>query len=314
MRSYVVRNSVYIYDTETSVKTLANLPSISLSTNQTKYCEATISVSNIDDGCDPLATWEIVFNSQIVATNPTTSVTVTNLQPDTFYQCYATISNARGSYQVYSNISATLNRVLPIISANSSSITSDSAVLAININNTPNPGVVLTIITLTNPSGGTIRTVTSTGSFSDLFTGLNPGTSYSFYVYATNSCNDTVSQLGFFTTLAAPTPVKPTVVTSESFSCGAGSNPSIVTSGHQVTSIGSSPVTSWRIEYGLTTQLGSYLPVGTGSITSPFPFNGSILGLQVVTNYYYRACASNSAGEYCGATVCVTTNTCVRCN
>ena len=101
---------------------------------------------------------------------------------------------------------------------------------------------------------------------------------------------------------------KPTVITSSDARCNQISSNRIIVWTNQVTNVGSSPVTSWYLEYGTTPSLGTIFFVGTGTQTDPFNFTHSLEPVSASTTYYYRACATNSSGTFCGTvlTACCT--------
>ena len=213
VQAYVLRpGNVFVYGNIISLTTLTTEPSMSVSVTQTKYCEATVSITNIINGCNDTATYSVTMAGYTVGNGGT----ITGLLPNTLYYWSGQITNSLTTVYYTGNIT-TMSLVLPDVVVAHSEITSTSVKLTLTIPNSPNPAVVSTSITING-----VGTVTSTGPFSHTFTGLTPSTSYNYSGRATNSCNYQVfgGNLGF-TTLAAPVCTNPTVTTlSTSFLIG----------------------------------------------------------------------------------------------
>jgi hypothetical protein len=131
------------------------------------------------------------------------------------------------------------------------------------------------------------------GTFTSSITGLTAGTLYHARAYATNSTGTAYGNEITFTTLTAP--ASPTVTTVPVTAIAQ----TTATSGGNVTSIGSSPVTARGVCWGTGT-----CPVVTGNHTTDGSgagaFTSSITGLTPGTLYYVRSYATNATGTAYG--------------
>ena len=146
-----------------------------------------------------------------------------------------------------------------------------------------------------NPTISDAKTTngTGTGSFSDLITGLNPGTTYNVRAYATNLAGTSYGANIQFTTNALAT-----VVT---LSATASNNPSTTATGKgNVTSDGGATVTEKGFCWGISanpTVGDARTTEGTGIGN----FSDIITGLVPGTAYHVRAYAINAVGTSYGA-------------
>lgn len=158
-----------------------------------------------------------------------------------------------------------------------------------------------------DPSSGSFQKTelgssSTTGSFSGLLTGLEPGTTYNFMAYLKNADGEKYGDIKNFTTLAASIPtVTTTEVSSISQTSGVG--------GGTVTDDGGSAVTArgicWSISENPTIS-DSKTEDGDG----PGNFVSSLTGLNCGTTYFVRAYSTNASGTAYGNQVSFTTNQC----
>ncbi len=128
----------------------------------------------------------------------------------------------------------------------------------------------------------------STGAINPAnLTGLSPGTTYHFQVFATNATGTGLSSDGTFTTVQANGP--PTV--DPPFATGIGSNSATLNG--NISFDGGGPSSTTGFNYGTTTaygaQISSSVPVDTGA------FSNLISGL-LSTTYHFQAFATNLYG------------------
>ncbi|MCK9638833.1 MAG: choice-of-anchor D domain-containing protein [Prolixibacteraceae bacterium] len=146
-----------------------------------------------------------------------------------------------------------------------------------------------------NPTISDAKTTdgTGTGSFSDLISGLSPGTTYNVRAYATNSAGTSYGANIQFTTYSLATVV--------SISATASENPSTTATGKgNVTSDGGTTVTEKGFCWGLSanpTVGDARTTEGTGIGN----FSDIITGLTPGTTYHVRAYAINAVGTSYGA-------------
>lgn len=159
----------------------------------------------------------------------------------------------------------------------------------------------------TDPTTGVFEkselgTMSSAGSFSEDFSGLDPGTTYYFKAYLKNTDGEVQGDVASFQTLAMSVPTVETVdVTSISQTSAV--------SGGNVTDDGGSTVTTrgvcWSTSQNPTVQDGKSTDGnGTGAYIS------SISGLTCGTTYYVRAYATNATGTGYGTEFSFTTSNC----
>ena len=280
-RAYVIRTvspNVVVYGNVIPIKTITTEPSMSVSITQTKYCEATVSITNINNGCRDTATYSVTLYDQTVGNGGT----ITGLFANTNYQWNGEITNSLKTVYYY-GIITTMSRVVAEVVVTHSEITSNSVKLTLSITNTPNPSVVSTSITLNG-----VGTVTSTGSFFHTFIGLTPSTNYNYNGNAISSCNDQgfSGNLGFKTS-EAPTCTPATVV---AVSASSGGNPLKGIMFGKVTSQGTFPVTSVYFKWGTTSN--NY--PNTRSATYPGVngiFDSGFFDISPNVLYYFRVYA-----------------------
>ena len=147
----------------------------------------------------------------------------------------------------------------------------------------------------TNPSISDATTVngSGTGSFSEILTGLNPGTTYHVRAFATNAVGTSYGVEIIFTTTTIATVITSSVSATEN-------NSTTATGKGIVTSDGGAAVT----EKGFCWSKTMYPTVGDSRTTDGTglgTFSDLISGLVPGTTYHLRAYAINAAGASYGA-------------
>ena len=153
-------------------------------------------------------------------------------------------------------------------------------------------------------SDNTVKTSNKLGNFTCLAVGLKTLTNYYVRVYATNKIGTTYGETILFTTSAyiPPTIKLPTVKTK---SVGSVSSNSAFANGEVVSNGGEN-----LNEVGLcwatnnTPTTGDYKLTTTNKLGD---FGGKLTNLELITKYYVRAYAKNSAGTAYGETLSLTT-------
>ena len=194
----------------------------------------------------------------------------------------------------------------PTVTTNSvTSVTASSANVNCSVTNNGGSSITSYGVYYRRSDVGTYTLASNTGSATNYtvnITGLSSNSTYYTYAFATNSVGT-----GFGSTLTFNTPsgggTPPTVTTSSITNITSSS----ATGGGNVTSEGSSMVTSRGVQWSLTsdfaTILGSTMDgAGTGGYSS------SITGLNYSSIYYVKAYAINSAGISYGSIVNFTTS------
>lgn len=141
------------------------------------------------------------------------------------------------------------------------------------------------------------QTFSSTSSFSETITGLNQDTEYEFRAVATNSVGTSTGSINTFTTLSTPT-----------VSTGNASNISETSadlSGTLDDTGGFDCDVSF--EYRATGST-TWNQTSTQTLTSSGSFSQTVSGLDLRTEYEFRAVATNSAGTSTGSTNTFTTD------
>ncbi|MBK6346847.1 MAG: hypothetical protein IPF68_13105 [Bacteroidales bacterium] len=232
---------------------------------------------------------------------------LSGLNASTTYYVRAYATNISGTaYGEQKSFVTSAPPVLPtLVTANVSSVTTNSALCGGNITN--DGGATITArgvcwSTSQNPTIVNSHTTdgTGTGSYSSNITGLAAGTTYYARAYATNSAGTAYGgQQSFTTTTNITTPV---VTTAEATAITGTS----ATSGGNVTSSGGATVTARGICWSTSqnpTIFGSHTNDGSGTGS----FISSLSGLSPLTTYYIRAYATNSAGTAYGSQESFTT-------
>lgn len=215
-----------------------------------------------------------------------------------------TMSNGKPSWG-NASVAPTLTTTTP------SSITPTTAVCGGNVTSdggstVTSYGICYSTTTITpTTANSTVAVGAGTGSFSTTVYGLTPSTTYYIRTYATNSVGTSYGALVAITTLVTQTSFPPTVTTTSPTSLNITS--SDIALGGNITSIGSSSVTSYGLCYSTTTNptTSNSTVLGVGSGTGSFL--DTIRGLTSSTTYYTRAFATNSAGTSYGNQLTITT-------
>jgi hypothetical protein len=155
------------------------------------------------------------------------------------------------------------------------------------------------------PSNGTTtynKTIQDTGTFgigpySKDIIDLTCGTQYNYRSFATNASGRTNGSMFTFNTGFCPsstpvTPVPPSISTPTASAVSAAS----ATLNGNITSIGSSNVTSRGFNYGLTSAYGT-TSIESAASFSTGAFSLNISGLTCEKKYYFNSFATNSAGS-----------------
>ena len=149
--------------------------------------------------------------------------------------------------------------------------------------------------TTSNPTTS-VTVGSGNGTYNYNKTGLNPGTTYHYRAWATNSEGTTQgSVLNFTTSVLAPT-----VTTTDAASILSSS----ATLGGNVTNANGATVTSRGIKWGTTSNPTTSITIGSGTGA----FTTSLGSLSPGTEYYYRSWATNSAGTTDGTVKSFTTS------
>jgi len=192
-----------------------------------------------------------------------------------------------------------------------SSITSNSALCGGNVTSAGSSSVTsygICYATTSNPttSNNTVQVGSGTGTFSTTVSGLSTNTTYYIRAYATSSVGTSYGNQVSITTNNLISSA-PTVTTTAPISINITA--SQIISGGNITSIGSSAVTSYGLCYATTSNptVANSTVLATGSGTGSFL--DTISNLNAGTIYYVRAFATNSAGTSYGNQLVVTTET-----
>ena len=220
---------------------------------------------------------------------------ISSLTSNTTYYLRAYATNAQGTFYGNEVNFITLTGNVDITLSNPTSITATSASCNANITNDGGAAVTERGIcwsTSQYPTTESSHTTagSGTGTFSASLSGLTPATTYYVRAYAVNATGTSYSnQVSFTTNSGLPVVATGTVsnITATSALCGG-----------DVTSDGGFAVTAKGLCWS-TTQYPTISNAHTNEGGGTGSFNGSMTNLQVGTNYYVRAYATNSVGtEY----------------
>ncbi len=206
------------------------------------------------------------------------------------------------------SISYAQNNTAPTLANPSySNLASRSVTLSDTISNFGSPSTINSRGFCYGTSSSSLNTClsgSSTNPFSLSLTNLNPGTTYYFKGYATNSAYLT----GYSSTSSFVTPAEAPTVTTSNVS---NISPTSAQSGGQITSVNGSPISASGIVWGLSSNptVSSYLgKTADGTSSASSPWISYITGLSQGTTYHVRAYATNGAGTSYGSDVSFTTS------
>ena len=320
-KAYATNSLGTIYTSVGTFTTLALPPVVTTPTSTDVTASmATLGGHVTSDGGAAITERGIVFSATATNNNPiiggtgatkvTTSgttgvytVPVSDLSANRGYSFKAYATNSAGTTYTSVGTFTTLSAPPMVTTPTSTGVTASTATLGGNV--TSDGGLVITergvvysaTITNNNPTiGGTgvtkVMASGTTGVFTSAVTGLSAGTSYSFKAYATNSVGTTYTSVGTFTTLAPPTVTTPTTT---------GVTASTATLGGHVTSDGGALITERGVIYSATATNNDPIIGGTGvtKVTSSGTtgvFTIPVSGLSAITDYSFKAYATNSLG------------------
>jgi hypothetical protein len=231
-------------------------------------------------------------------TNPFTGV-IGSLSPGTTYYFKAYATNGAGETIATNELSFTTTADLPTVTTNAATgISQNQATLGGTVSS--DGGDTVTDVgvywhTAPGAQAGTKASMTLPSPITDPFSGvigsLSAGTTYYFKAYATNGAGETIAtnELSFTTD-----PGLPTVTTD----AATGISQTQATLGGTVSSDGGGTVTDVGV-YWHTTPGAEAGTKASMTLPSPItdPFSGDIVGLSSGTTYYFKAYATNGAGE-----------------
>ncbi len=226
---------------------------------------------------------------------------LTNLEPNTMYNCMAFARNSAGmafsGKATFTTLSIAQSEVTTYEATN---VTHTHATCGGNVISDGGSEVTergVCWATTPNPttSGSHLASGTGTGDFSVNLSGLTANTTYHVRAYAVNEKGTAYGDDLTFRTVDYSVP---TVTTNNATSIEA----TTITCGGVVTSDGGATVTARGVCWSKTSQnptiSGSHTTDGTGTGS----FTSNITGLTQNTTYYVRAYATNSKGTSYGAT------------
>ena len=265
-----------------------------------EYYEITLVAGSFSAGSS-------VTTDYLTVTTTTNTILTSGIQPVIFSVAAAgtyrvhVFKNAACLTEAVSRTTTMTKLGIPTVTTTAASaITAGSATTGGNVTSA-GTGTVTTrgvcYATTANPTtaNSIVASGTGTGAFTANLTGLAMGTTYHFRAYATNASGTAYgADLTFTTTsqaLASVTTTAASAITTTT-----------ANSGGNVTSIGSSAVTSRGICYATTanpTLANTVISGGSGAGS----FVSNITGLTPNTTYYVRAYATNTSGTAYGTQI-----------
>ncbi|HEX4085853.1 MAG TPA: hypothetical protein VHY22_13150 [Chthoniobacteraceae bacterium] len=212
---------------------------------------------------------------------------------------------------VITSATVTTTAVLsPVVTTGTAtSVTGSSAVLNATVNpNGDDATVYFEYGTSSNSLGfsssSTIVPLAITGTGVSIpLTGLSPGDTYYYAVYASNSTGPATGGTLSFRTQGEASPTAPTVSTD----AASGVGTTVATLNGTVDANGLSTVASFN--YGLTSTYGSVITAAQSPVTgtAATAVSGSLTGLQAGVQYHFQVSGSNSSGVTTGSDMVFTT-------
>ncbi|MCP4104227.1 MAG: hypothetical protein GY749_01605 [Desulfobacteraceae bacterium] len=319
VRAYVSDEQENFYGNEVEFRTLAKQPelptvetdSVTSLTSATGTGKGNITDPGYPDPDHHGIVWSMEHNPTISLDTKTDfgsvssaglfTCSITGLSPDTTYYARAYATNTAGTAYGDEVEFRTLPKLPTVKTGSVSSITTDTAKANGNITDMGNPepvhhGIIWS--TEHNPAVSLSTktdsgSVSSTGSFSGLMTGLSPNTTYYARAYATNTAGTAYGEEVEFKTLAKPS-APPTVETEPVSNLTA----TTAQGNGNITDLGYPEPTHhgivWSAEHNPAVTLST--KTDSGSVSSTGSFSGLMTGLLSGTTYYVRAYAINTVG------------------
>ncbi len=271
-----------------------------------EYYEITLVAGSFSAGSS-------VTTDYLTVTTTTNTIIASGVQPVVFsiaaagtYRVHV-FKNAACLTEAVSRTTTMTKLGIPTVTSTAASaITASSATTGGNVTSAGTGTVTargVCYATTANPTtaNSIVASGTGTGVFTANLTGLAMGTTYHFRAYATNASGTAYgADLTFTTTTQALASVTTTAASAITTTTA--------NSGGNVTSIGSSAVTSRGICYATTanpTLANTVISGGSGAGS----FVSNLTGLNPNTTYYVRAYATNTTGTAYGSQISfVTTN------
>ena len=236
--------------------------------------------------------------SSPVAVNP---CTFSGLQPNQSYVVTLNAINMNNTDQMTINFSTSSVTPPSISNVTANSVTQTSATLSAQINpNGSNTSGWFEVGPAYAPPVGNVNNILSTQTITYNLSGLFCATTYNFNAAAANLGGSPVQPAQFTTAGCGSSPTITTSAASGISTSGGTLNGSWNANGYAVSTWfeydtdGSAPFTSST----------TVIPQGLGSGAMAATING----LSSNTQYYFRACGSNSQGQNCGSVLNFTTN------
>ena len=306
-RAYVVENNNRErYGAERSFTTLkpANF-GVSHQANLRTANSLTISFSGVEN----LKEWGVHYatstpteSSPQVKSSTESTLTITNLQPNTTYR-FLPVATDKNDLRVTQSVfeAATLCAAptLEIVSVTGVSPTEQKVVFKIN----DTGGGVITVFRLSYAEAGSatwtnINITYAEGNIERVITGLKPATGYRVFAHAANRDANAQSDTILFTTLGSTPKLAIPVITAET-------SYRVNMTGGKVDDKGLLPITEYGFSWSTTSNgTATYKRITAGSTDA---FNYLCYDLLASTTYYIRAYARNQIGTGYSEPVQITT-------
>lgn len=218
---------------------------------------------------------------------------LSGLTPNTLYYYQFTVSNSAGTgvtpVGTFTTAAAPPAPTLASPAVNGLGATSANLGASVNPNGSPTTLSIeygLTAELGQFGSGASAGAGKATVSAAASLTGLTPSTLYYYRLHATNQGGRATTAIASFTTKPPPTPYVSGsfyYITNTSATLSASVNPNGF-------------ATTFKLEYGVTDQLGSEMSFDAGAGTDYLSESTTLSGLLQNTTYYYRLSATNVGG------------------